>query len=180
MLREIFAMNSRGLRARARAASESGLADKPLPDKETTMKTFRILCALSLLGAAPVFAGNEFEPCSTRMLAGRWMFATDIGHQAIALLKVPGDITAIGIFRIDRQGTILDGVFDATAQNNGFLQGVTFTGSVVVNPNCTGTLTFVTSAGTTRTDSIIVLGSGHARGMSQDVKNLWTYDMRRM
>lgn len=142
------------------------------------MKTFRILCALSLLGAAPAFAGNEFEPCSTRMLAGRWMFATDIGHQAI--LKVPGDITAIGIFRVDRQGTLLDGIFDATAQNIGLLQGVTFTGSVVVNPNCTGTLTFVTSAGTTRTDSIIVLGPGHVRGMSQDFRNLWTYDMRRM
>ena len=61
-----------------------------------------------------MFAGNEFEPCSTHMLAGRWMFATDIGHQAI--LRVPGDITAIGVFRVDRQGTILDGVFDAAAR----------------------------------------------------------------
>ena len=57
---------------------------------------------------------------------------------------------------------------------------MTFTGSVVVNSNCTGTLTFVTSAGTMRTDSIIVLGPGRVRGMSQDVRNLWTYDMRRM
>ena len=142
------------------------------------MKTFRILCALSLLGAVPAFAGNEFESCSTRMLAGRWMFATDVGHQAI--FPGGGDITAIGVFRFDRQGTLLDGSFDATVQKFRFLQGITFTGSVVVNANCTGTLTFVTSAGTTRTDSIVVLGPGHVRGMSQDINNLWTYDMRRL
>lgn len=141
------------------------------------MKTFRTLCALGLLCTAPAFAGNEFETCSTRMLAGRWMFATDVGRQAIF---PGGDITAMGVFRFDRQGTLLDGVFDATVEKFRFLQGITFTGSVVVNANCTGTLTFVTSAGTTRNDSIIVLGPGHVRGMSQDVNNLWTYDMRRL
>ncbi|HET9864836.1 MAG TPA: hypothetical protein VFP37_15440 [Steroidobacteraceae bacterium] len=153
------------------------------------MKIFRCLLPLGLLFAAPAFAhgnGNDNGPdrdsqaCSTRMLAGRWMFATDIGHQALSLFPVPGDITAIGVFRIDRFGTILDGTFDANAQNNRFLPGLTFTGSVVVNANCTGTLQFVTSAGTTRTDSIIVLGPGRVRGMSQDVNNLWTYDMRRL
>lgn len=150
------------------------------------MKLLRFLLPLGLLAAAPAFAGNDHdhdrgrEPCSTRMLAGRWMFATDIGHQALSIFPARGDITAIGIFRIDRHGTILDGVFDANAQNNRFLPGLTFTGSVVVNANCTGTLQFVTSTGSERTDSIVVLGPGRVRGMSQDVNNLWTYDMRRM
>jgi hypothetical protein len=49
-----------------------------------------------------------------------------------------------------------------------------------VNPDCTGTLTFTTSRGTTRTDSIIVLSGGYVRGMSQDPVFLWTYDMRRL
>jgi len=140
----------------------------------------KLLAAALILGASlsgPAAATGEPETCTTRGLAGRWMFATDVGHQA----RFPGgDITAIGIFRIDRMGTILDGNFDATVEGFRFLPGITFTGSVVVSANCTGTLTFVTSAGTTRTDSIIVLGSGHIRGMSQDVNNLWTYDMRRL
>lgn len=142
------------------------------------MKILRVLLPLALLFAAPAFAGNEYEVCNTRMLAGRWMFATDVGHQAI--FPGGGNITALGVFRFDRQGTLLDGVFDATVEKFRFLPGVTFTGSVVVNANCTGTLTFVTSAGTTRSDSIIVLGPGHVRGMSQDINNLWTYDMRRL
>ena len=76
------------------------------------MKTFRYLFVLGLMCAAPAFAGNDGpEPCSARMLAGRWMFATDVGHQS----RYPGgDITAIGTFRVDRQGNVFDGVFDAT------------------------------------------------------------------
>lgn len=152
------------------------------------MKSSRLIAALGLLCTAPAFAAPEPDapvvigsvslPCSTHLLAGRWMFATDVGHQNI----FPGgqDITAIGVFRLDRQGTLLDGVFDANVYKTRFLAGITFTGSVVVNSNCTGTLTFVTSAGTTRTDSIVVLGTGLIRGMSQDVNNLWTYEMRRL
>jgi virulence factor Mce-like protein len=34
--------------------------------------------------------------------------------------------------------------------------------------------------GFARTDSIVVLGPGHVRGMSQDPDNLWTYEMRRL
>jgi hypothetical protein len=148
------------------------------PIEEMTMKSLRILCALGLIATPPAFATGESESCNTRMLAGRWMFATDVGHQ----VRFPGGghITAIGVFRFDRQGTLLDGTFDATVENFRLLPGVTFTGSVVVNANCTGTLTFVTSAGTSRTDSIVVLGPGHVRGMSQDPDNLWTYEMRRL
>jgi hypothetical protein len=105
------------------------------------------------------------------------MFATDVGRQA----KFPGgDITAIGIFRLDRQGTLTDGTFDATVEGWRFLPGVTFTGSLTINANCTGTLFFLTSAGTQRYDSVIVLGPDRIRGMSQDIDNLWTYEMRRL
>ena len=71
-------------------------------------------------------------------------------------------------------------VFDATVADFGFLHGIKFSGSLVLNPDCTGTFTFTTSAGTTRTDTIIVLGPGHVRAMSQDVQFLWTYDMHRL
>jgi hypothetical protein len=154
------------------------VAPSNYPNEETVMKYLGILCALALIATPPAFATGEFESSNTRMLAGRWMFATDVGHQ----IRFPGGghITAIGVFRFDRQGTLLDGVFDATAENFRLLPGITFTGSVVVNANCTGTLTFVTSGGVTRTDSIVVLGPGFVRGMSQDPDNLWTYEMRRL
>jgi hypothetical protein len=177
-LREIFAANSPLLQAGRSRQADIPPADSTTNHPETDMKTFRLLLPLGLLFAAPAFAGNDYESCSTRMLAGRWMFATDVGHQA--LFPGSGDITAIGVFRIDRLGTVLDGVFDATVEKFRFLPDLSFSGSVVVNANCTGTLTFVTSAGTTRSDSIVVIGPGHIRGMSQDINNLWTYDMRRL
>jgi hypothetical protein len=140
------------------------------------MKTLTIALVSAMLLGTNAWAGDSSDECSTRMLAGRWMFATDVGKQTFF---PGGDITAIGTFRVDRAGN-LKGKFDATVANFGFLPGVDFDGTVTVNPDCTGTLTFTTSRGTTRTDSIIVLSGGHVRGMSQDVAFLWTYDMRRL
>ena len=141
------------------------------------MKILRHLAVLALLTTAPAFAVTETEGCSPRMLAGRWMFATDVGKQSFF---PGGDITAIGTFWIDRFGNVSRGVFDATVADFGFLPGIRFSGSFALKPDCTGTFTFTTSAGTTRTDSVIVLGPGHIRGMSQDVQFLWTYDMHRL
>lgn len=151
------------------------------------MRHLHLLAAMGLLCTAPGFVGagqgndhgteRSSRACSTRTLAGKWMFATDVGQQQIF---PGGDITAIGVFRLDRTGTLTDGIFDANVYEWRFLPGVTFTGSLVVNPNCTGTLTFVTSAGTTRIDSVVVLGPNRIRGMSQDTTNLWTYTMERL
>ena len=63
------------------------------------MKTTMTDCsALALLFGTNAFAG-EIQDCSARMLAGRWMFATDVGKQTFF---PGGDITAIGTFRVDR------------------------------------------------------------------------------
>jgi hypothetical protein len=61
-----------------------------------------------------------------------------------------------------------------------FLPGNGYFGSVTVNTNCTGTLTFETTDGTIRTDSIAVISRDEIWGMSQDPYNLWTYKMRRI
>lgn len=140
------------------------------------MNSFRLLAILGILCTAPAFAGGD-PACSPRALAGRWMFATDVGKQSFF---PGGDITAIGTFWIDRLGNVTHGKFDATVADFGFLHDIEFGGSLALKPDCTGTFTFTTSAGTTRTDTIIVLGPGHIRAMSQDVQFLWTYDMRRM
>jgi hypothetical protein len=143
----------------------------------------RALTKLTLLAAACCLAGgasadHDSSRCSTQMLAGRWLFATGVGHQALNP-AAPSDITALGTMNIHRNGT-LDGVFDVTFDKLVFRGGVLYSGTVVVNPDCTGTLSFVTSNGTARTDSIAVLNRYEIWGMSQDTKNLWTYQARRI
>lgn len=143
---------------------------------KTAVKT--TLCALGLAllyGNAAQAYDRPGPECSVRALAGRWMFATDVGKQTFF---PGGDITAIGTFRADRYGKV-SGVFDATIAGWMFLPGLTFTGAFTVNPDCTGTLSFTTGAGTTRTDSIVILGD-LIRGMSQDTQFLWTYEMKRL
>ena len=115
--------------------------------------------------------------CSLKSLAGRWMFATGVGHQA----EFPnaGDISAIGVFSLDRAGK-LSGKFDATLQNLSFLSDVKFDGTITLSADCTGVLTFSTARGNTRFDSIVVVSSREILGMSRDPRYLWTYQMRRL
>lgn len=136
------------------------------------------LCSIILVfGISQAHAGGK---CSTRMLAGKWVFATSIGRQMLGAPFPPGkDITAIGTMNIERNGS-LSGEFDATVQDTFFLPGNTYSGAVVIDSDCTGTLTFITSQGTVRTDSIVVVSRKEMIGMSQDPLNLWTYQVRRI
>ncbi len=117
--------------------------------------------------------------CSVAMLAGRWLFATDIGYQALANTPAPGDITALGTMNISRRGEV-EGTFDVTFENAAFVPDVPYSGTIIINEDCTGTLSFVTGAGSARTDSIAVLSPYEMWGMSQDPLNLWTYRVRRV
>lgn len=110
-------------------------------------------------------------------MAGPWLFATDVGDAAPGLLGegVPGRaITALGTLNIDLAGGVA-GFFDVTVEELVFNANVPFFGTITVDPDCTGTLMFETAAGTSRTDSIAVIGPGELRGMSQDPENIWTY-----
>jgi len=143
------------------------------------MKIRLALCTLVLaVGAAPLASAHG--QCDQKMLKGRWVFATSIGRQMLGAPFPPGkDITAIGTMNIEKDGA-LSGVFDATVQDTFFLPDNEYNGSVVVNADCTGTLTFVTSQGTARTDSIVIVSRNEFLGMSQDELNLWTYEARRI
>lgn len=143
------------------------------------MKRIIVLCiAVFTATAAPLASAGD--RCNAKMLAGRWVFATSIGRQSLGAPFPPGkDITAIGTMNIERDGA-LSGRFDATVQDTFFLPDNTYSGSVVVNRDCTGTLTFVTSQGTVRTDSIVIIDRGEFLAMSQDPMNLWTYEVRRI
>ena len=143
-------------------------------------KSKALLFAALALPLSPVaFADGAPDGCSVEQLAGRWVFATDIGHQALQNAPPPGDITAIGTMNIQRTGD-LEGTFDVTFQGAAAARGVLYSGTVTVNADCTGTLQFVTSRGTARTDSILVLNRYEILGMSLDPKNLWTYRARRL
>ena len=139
--------------------------------------TMLLILVVGFLPSAHVLADGA---CSAKSLAGRWMFATGIGRQSLGPPFPEGkDITAIGIFAVDRSGNVT-GRFDATVQDFLFLPNNTFTGVMTLNRDCTGTLTFVTSAGTARTDSIVMVNRREILGMTQDPSNLWTYQVRRL
>lgn len=137
------------------------------------------LLGISLLLTTAAIGKDGKDECATRDLAGRWIFGTDVGQQVIFLPTSDGNITALGTMNIDKQGN-LSGEFDATVAGFIFLSAVTYTGSVVLHTNCTGTLSFETSEGTVRTDSIALVGQDEVWGMSQDPSNLWTYEIRRI
>ena len=136
-----------------------------------------ITLLLGLSVGVPAHAGGAY--CSVTMLQGHWLFATGIGHEMLGAPFPPGkDITAIGTMKVNRDGSI-EGTFDATVENSFFLPGVTYTGSITLNRDCTGTVTFITAAGTARTDTIALVARDEMLGMSQDPDNLWTYQVRR-
>jgi hypothetical protein len=139
--------------------------------------------AVRLAQPGPAEADSERE-CSIHDIAGNWFFATQVGHLKVLHPEtgetlVDGDITALGTMNIGLDGSLI-GVFDVTVLETFFSEGVGYSGSVTVNANCTGTLTFVTTTGAERTDSIAVLNDNEMWGMSQDPLNLWTYEVRRI
>lgn len=144
------------------------------------MKSLMISLLLMGIGLLPTAHALADGSCSTKSIAGRWMFATGIGRQSLGPpFPEDKDITALGIFNIDRRGN-LNGKFDVTVEDFLFFPNNTVTGNVAVNADCTGTLTFVTSAGTARTDSIVVVNRREMLAMTQDPANLWTYQVRRL
>lgn len=138
-------------------------------------KNFSTVIAAALL-VAPIVGAQE-RPCNLDFVAGEWMFATDVGRQA--LVPSEGDITAIGVFDVAADGT-LKGVFDVTFEDFMHVPDVPYDGTIAVGSDCRGTVTFVTGTGSMRTDSIVVVNANEMIGMSQDINNLWNYTMRRI
>lgn len=144
-----------------------------------------------LLTVAPALADGTIRPCSVESIAGNWIFATDVGQLADQNGTLLGHITAIGTMNIDRAGN-LTGEFDNTRRRemkSGTALNVSYWGVITVGPDCRGTLTFETSGGAKRMDSIAVLNSHEMRAMtrapalSPDVSlawTLWTYRIVRI
>jgi hypothetical protein len=148
--------------------------DLKLINQEHQMKALMTVLLFGV-GLLLTTAALGKDNCSTRALAGNWIFATEVGQ----FPAFGGDITALGTMNFDKKGN-LSGEFDATVALIVFLPDNKYSGSVTVASDCTGTLTFVTDAGTERTDSIAVVSETEIWGMSQDTENLWTYRMRKI
>lgn len=146
------------------------------------MKVLATVLVAGLLVPIAATADDDDDKfrCSTRTIAGRWLFATGNGALLAPNPPFSGEtITALGTMNIDRQGNVT-GTFDNTIAGFGSFEGNTYWGTVQVNADCTGRLHFTTSSGSMRTDSIAVLNRSEMWGMSLDETNPWTYTVRRV
>ena len=80
--------------------------------------------------SAPAYAGDRDE-CSLARAAGKWSL-TDQG----TVVGI-GPRTAVGVFTLDGNGNLLNGV--AASSLNGTIASETFSGTYTVNPDCSGT-----------------------------------------
>ena len=139
-------------------------------------KSIHILVTLLILVYASPSMANGF--CSTESMAGRWAFATDLGH----LVQPDGSVipaTAVGIFTLDKEGNF-EGVFDVTLQGLAYVPDIGWWGTMQVGPDCRGTASFETASGSTRTDSFVLVSQWEALGMTQSPSEPWTYTMRKL
>ena len=108
--------------------------------------------------------GRHSHECSIATIVGAWGFKTDGFYLPSGAL----DGYAVGIFKIQPNGT-MRGKYD-TEGPGGFIPGLVIEGSVVVNSDCTGTLTLqVVGANVTVTQSLVIAQNGKKiLGMMQD------------
>jgi len=85
------------------------------------------VATLVLSMAVPAHAGG---PCSLARAAGHWSL-TDVG----TVVGI-GPRTAVGVFTLDGDGNLLNGV--AASSLNGSVASETFSGTYTVNPDCSG------------------------------------------
>ncbi len=86
--------------------------------------------ALIVSLSAPAYA-RDGEECSLARAAGKWSL-TDQG----TVIGI-GPRTAVGVFTLDGNGNLLNGV--AASSLKGSVASETFSGTYTVNPDCSGT-----------------------------------------
>ncbi len=143
------------------------------------MKSLTMTILLTGMGLLPMAQALADDACSTKAMAGRWVYASSVNQQVLDPLLPVIATSSIGIINVDRHGNI-SGKFDFTMLDIGFFPDITYTGSLTVNPDCTGILYFLTVDGFERTDSIVVVDRNEILGMSQDPQTVFTYQVRRI
>ena len=100
--------------------------------RKTAQTALAVLFAVALIVgmSAPAYAWDRDE-CSLARAAGKWSL-TDQG----TVVGI-GPRTAVGVFTLDENGNLLNGV--AASSLNGTIASETFSGTYTVNPDCSGT-----------------------------------------
>jgi hypothetical protein len=105
----------------------------------------------------PALAANTKVPrCSIATIAGAWVFTTNNLYLQDGTL----DGNAMGTANYHMDGT-LDGTYDWEG-TGGFASGISYAGTLSVNPDCTGTISFYVGGDTSYmvVQSIVIARSG--------------------
>ena len=109
-------------------------------------------------------SANNKHTCSIATIAGAWVFTTNNLYLQNGML----DGNALGTANYGEDGTV-SGTYDWEG-TSGFYPGNSWVGTVSVNPDCTGTISFHNVGDTQMVvQSIVIARSGQEiRGMFQD------------
>jgi hypothetical protein len=98
---------------------------KPKIARTSLASLFAVVMIASM--AAPLHAAG---PCSLARAAGHWSLTDNI------IVVGVGPRVAVGVFTLDDNGNLLNGV--AASSLNGNVASETFSGTYTVNPDCSG------------------------------------------
>ena len=111
--------------------------------------------------APKVAASKMAHPCSIATIAGEWVFITDVLYTAAGTV----DGIAIGTINIGMDGSY-GGTYDWSGTGGAAL-GNNYIGTVTVNPDCTGTVSFHDVGDTYEVVQSIVI--------ARDGQEIWGY-----
>ena len=136
-----------------------------------------LLCIVFAATLAPTVRADD-HACSNRSVAGPYGYTTTGTRLGI------GPVAAVGIFTLDRNGNVLRG--KQTVSFNGTIAEETYTGTYVVNSDCTGTATLVVSSSipafnrTSTLDLVWVDNSSAIRMIFTNAQTIITVDAKRL
>jgi hypothetical protein len=100
-----------------------------------------LLAATLIVSMSAAAYASDRDECSLARAAGKWSL-TDQG----TVIGV-GPRTAVGVFTLDGNGNLLNGV--AASSLNGTVASETYSGTYTVNPDCSGTFDVKIYSGST-------------------------------
>lgn len=106
---------------------------------------FGLLLLCGLASGARAGAEEDTAPCTLARLGGGWGFSMSGFNHPGPAGPIPGPAAETGVFTADREGNFSGTV--TLSLSGTILPAVTFTGTAIVNPDCTGSATVVSSLG---------------------------------
>jgi hypothetical protein len=97
-----------------------------------------ILCTILVLSLAPALVAEDHHGCSYASVAGHYGYTTNGTRNGVGL------IAGAGIVTLDRNGNVTDG--KQTVSFAGTIADETFSGTYIVNSDCTGSTTLVVAS----------------------------------